>query len=105
MARLPTNGFPGKRASKLKVGDRIRINDQLPAYSTLHKETIRVWKKLVQRGRSVRIFKTDEYGAPWYRVRFKRKDGRWEYHELNVMDVDDNWVLVKRRSNGARTRD
>jgi hypothetical protein len=88
------------KAASLNVGDLLRITGHIPHYGkhhTLLPETIRVWKKLAKRGRPVRIFKIDEYGMPWYRCRFKRKNGGWEHHWLNVMDEDANWVLVSRK--------
>jgi hypothetical protein len=87
-------------ASMLKVGDRIRIigvpGEGDPSYKLLT-ETKRVFKKLVARARSVRIFQIDEYGSPWYACRFKMKNGQWEHHWLAVYDREDNWVLVKPR--------
>ena len=87
---------------ELKVGDRIRIISVpgigIPNY-TLHSETRRAYKKLIARGRSLRICEINEYRSPWFRFRFKRANEKWEYHSMNIMDSDDNWVLVKRRRN------
>jgi len=86
--------------SDLKVGDRIRIiklpGEGVPGYY-LHPDTKRVFKKLVARGRSVRIARIDEYGSPWYNCRFRIKSGRWEYHDLAVCNLDNNWVRVTPR--------
>jgi hypothetical protein len=89
---------PGSmKISELKVGDRIRIigipGDGIPDYVILP-ETKRVYKRLIARGRSVRIARFDEYGQPWYDVRFLVR-GRWEVHTLAVFRSDKNWVLVK----------
>jgi hypothetical protein len=88
------------KASDLRVGDRIRIigipGAGDPNYY-LHPDTKRAYTKLIARGRSVRIFKIDEYGAPWFAFRFKRKNGKWEYHWLNIYDWEDIWVPVKPR--------
>lgn len=85
------------KAQDLRVGDRIRINSNIPKYDCLPRETRRVWNKLSSRGRSVRINRIDEYGQPWYDCRFKMKDGSWEYHSLSVRDEDENWRVVQRR--------
>ncbi len=89
------------KVSKLKVGDRIRIlcppNECVQDYGYIHKDTVRIFKKIAARKRSVRIDRIDEYGTPWYSVRFRRKDGSWEYHCLNVMTGEANWVPVKKK--------
>lgn len=83
---------------RLKVGDRIRIIDVpgkgIPGYY-LHSDTRRVFKKLIVRNRSLRIYQIDEYGCAWYACRFMRKNGRWEHHFLAIYDEEDNWVKVK----------
>ena len=88
------------KARQLKVGDLIRITGVpgagVPNYFILS-ETTRVFKKLAARGRPVRIREIDEYGTPWYRCRFRRRNGNFEIHALAVFDFDGNWVLVKRR--------
>ena len=60
----------------LKPGDKIRIiaipGEGNPNY-TLHSSTKLVYKKLIARGRSVRIDHIDKYGSPWYTCRFKNK--------------------------------
>jgi hypothetical protein len=88
------------KPSDLSVGDRIRINglpgEGVPDYY-LHRDTKRVFKRLIARGRSVRISRIDEYGTPWYTCCFRRKDGRWGWNFLAVCDLDNNWVLVKPR--------
>jgi hypothetical protein len=93
------------KASELKVGDRIRITGVpgvgIPGYY-IHRDTVRAYKKLIARGRSVRIFKIDKYGSPWYAFRFRLKSGKWEYHWLAVYDTDTNWIVVKRRQRGRR---
>jgi hypothetical protein len=83
------------KAADLKVGDLVKINNNLPTYPTLPKETVRVWKKLAKRGTPVRIKYIDEWGSPWYCCRFKRKNGTWEKHYLSVMDADANWTVIK----------
>jgi hypothetical protein len=84
----------------LMIGDRIRIigipGKGVPGY-WLHPDTRRVFKKLIARGRSVRIAEIDEYGTPWYTVKFRLKNGRWGWNFLAVCDHDHNWVMVKPR--------
>ncbi|AMV25310.1 hypothetical protein VT84_12995 [Gemmata sp. SH-PL17] len=92
------------KASELKVGDRIRITGVpsvgIPGYQ-IHAETVRVYKKLVARGRAVRIYEIDEYGAPWFACRFRTRGKKWEQHFLAVDDADKNWVPVTRRSRAS----
>jgi len=86
----------------LKIGDKIRIvaipGEGVPNY-TLHRDTRRVYQKIIARKRPVRISEIDKDGLPWYTVRFRRKNGTWEEHILNVMDQDTNWVPVQKRKN------
>lgn len=84
-------------ASELKIGDLIRITNHMPDYGCIPPETKRVWKKLAKRKRPVRIGEIKD-GQPWYQCRFRRKNGSLEYHCLNVLDEDMNWILVKRRN-------
>ncbi len=91
------------KASRLKVGDRIRIISLPPWYgtpgSTSLPETRRVYERLIARGRSVRIWRIID-GDPWYECRFRMKNGRWDHHWMAVLDFDQNWVPV--RSRGGR---
>src|SRR5437660_3280918 len=71
---------------KLRVGDRIRLvrlpsEFNQPGYY-LHRETRQVYKRLIERRRPLRVYKIDEWGLPWIRCRFRRKDGSWEYNSL-----------------------
>jgi hypothetical protein len=52
---------------------------------------------LIARRRSVRIARIDEYGSPWHTCGFRVKSGQWEWHDLAVCDLDNNWVSVKPR--------
>ena len=85
-------------ANQLQVDDRIRIvavpGVGVPNYR-IAPETIRAYKKLIKRKRSVRIAWIDDYGSPWFQFRFKRKNGTWEYHCMCVMIDDGNWVPVR----------
>jgi hypothetical protein len=88
-------------ARELQIGDLIRITGipgaGVPGYY-IHRDTVRVYQRLIARGRSVRIYKIDESGTPWFACRFRRPSGKWEYHFLAVVDTDRNWVSVKRRT-------
>ena len=84
---------------KLKVGDRIRIvrmpsGVDAPGYTFLP-EPRRLYKRLIARRRSVRVFYIDDWRCPWIRCKFKLRDGRWDYHSLAVND--DSWVRVRPR--------
>jgi hypothetical protein len=88
------------KMKRLKVGDRIRIigvpGEGIPNY-VIHRETVRVYKKLIARKRSVRIREIDEYGVPWFTCKFKKRNGAWEWHSMAVMDSDKNWIPVRPR--------
>ena len=89
------------RTPKLKIGDQIRIiavpGVGIPNY-TIHPDTTRAYLKLIARNRPLRIARIDEYGQPWFDFRFKRKNGKWEHHTMCIFDSDDNWVIVKKRT-------
>lgn len=80
----------------LKVGDRIRITS-IPKIREWHPETVAVYKRLIARGRSVRIQEVPENGFPVFECRFREPDGSWVYQYWTVRDDDDNWVPVKPR--------
>jgi hypothetical protein len=88
------------KPSALRVGDRIRIlgmpGEGVSGYY-LHRDTERVFKKLIARRRSVRIARIDKSGTPWYSFRFRMKSARWEWHSLAVCELDNNWALVEPR--------
>jgi len=101
-----SSGAASKRAAEkskstgLKVGDRIRIvavpGEGIPGY-VIDRDTVRVYRMLVARGTPVRISFIDEYDQPWYYCRFRKKNGRNEWHSLGIQADDDNWVSVKPR--------
>lgn len=75
----------------LKIGDKIKIHSVPDGF--IHSDTVDVYKKLIERNRSVKINKIDEKGVCWYSCRFK-VNGRWEYHDLTVLDSETNWIKV-----------
>lgn len=82
------------------MGDRV-VYLGLPVYhnrpgALLFPDTRRLFQRLTSRGRSVRIFKVDKFGA-WIKCRFRRRNGTWEQHLLTVWDGDGNWRLVRPR--------
>jgi hypothetical protein len=83
----------------LKVGDRIRLVEMPPEFLQegyiILPETVRVYRKLLARGRHLRIREIDEYGHPWIWCRFRRKNGGWECHALAVNH--DGLARVTRR--------
>ncbi len=87
---------------RLRVGDRVRFV-RVPVFDGkrgggLQPETLRLYKKLIARGRPQRVFQIDEYGLPWIACRFRRRGSKWESHWLAIND--DSWVRVKcRKSN------
>ncbi len=88
-------------AWNLKVGDLIRIKAVPAGIGTpnyfLHPQSKRAYLKLIARGRPVRI-KGRYQGYPCYDFRLRDRKGRLEWHSMIVMDGDDNWVRVKRRT-------
>ncbi len=85
--------------SQLKVGDQVRIKD-FPQQENgfIHKETIAAYRKLVRRGRPVRIAFIDEDGIPWFNFRLKKRNGKWEHHSMGIFEEDKNWVTVKNKN-------
>jgi len=85
---------------ELRVGDRVRVvrmptGVDAPGY-TFHRETRRVYQRLIVRRKPSRVFEVDGSGLPWIRCRFRRKNGSWEYHSLAIND--DSWVRVTPRA-------
>ena len=88
---------------RLRVGDRIRFVSMPTEFSRpgyfVHPETLRVYRRLIERRRPVRVAFLDDWDdskAPWIRCQFRRKDGRIEYHSLMINH--DGWVRVKSRA-------
>jgi hypothetical protein len=83
---------------ELKVNDRIRIvkmpGADDPDYY-MHDDTRWVFKKLIQRGRSLRINFVDKDGA-WFSCRFKVR-GKWRHDYVCVYPNEDTWVKVQKR--------
>ena len=73
---------------RLKVGDRVRLVEMPPEFFGegyyVHRDTMRVYKMLVARGRSVRVFKIDAWESPWIRCGFRRSSGKMEWHDLSI---------------------
>jgi hypothetical protein len=85
---------------KLRVNDRIRLVHMPTEFSRpgffVHRDERRAYRRLIERGRSLRVFKIDEWGLPWVHFKFRLKNGRFEYHWLLINH--DGWVKVRRRS-------
>lgn len=73
---------------ELKVGDQVRLVAIPPEFLRegygIHKETMRLYKKLLARRRPLRVFQICDWGLPWIRCRFQRKNGQWEWHSLAI---------------------
>jgi hypothetical protein len=85
----------------LKVNDRIRIVS-LPVKVgqegyQIHDDTLRSYRALIKRRRSVRIARIDDWGMPWFAFKLRRKNGAWESHYMGVAIDDQNWVKVVRK--------
>jgi hypothetical protein len=85
---------------KLRVGDRVRFVNMPTEFARpgyfVHRDTLRVYRRLIERSRTVRVAYFDDWKLPWIRCQFRGKDGRIEYHELAINH--DGWVLVKSRT-------
>jgi hypothetical protein len=81
------------KASKLKIGDKIKIYRvaQLPFIDV---DTIGIFRKLAARKRPVRICKIGRDSIPYYRCQYK-KDGKLKRCFMAVFDVDKNWKIYK----------
>lgn len=84
---------------ELRVGDRVRVvrmpsDWDAPGYF-VPTCTRRLYRRLIGRRRSVRVYKIDESGVPWIACRFQKNDGSWEYHLLAMND--DSWIRVRSR--------
>ena len=55
-----------------------------------------LYKRLIARRRPVRVFRLDDWGLPWIRCNFRKKDGGWGYHTSAFNH--DGWVRVRPRS-------
>jgi hypothetical protein len=85
---------------ELRVGDRIRFVEYpreflRPGYF-IHRETVRVYRKLLKRKRPLSVWEIDEYGAPWVACRFRLRNGKYEHHTLKVNH--DGFVRVRSRN-------
>jgi hypothetical protein len=87
----------------LRIGDRIRFVSMPTEFARpgyfVHRDTLRVYRRLIERRRPVRIAYFGDWGdqkVPWIRCQFCRKDGRIEYHSLMINH--DGWVRVRPRA-------
>jgi hypothetical protein len=84
---------------KIRVGDQIRIVRMPEAFSRpgyrVHADTKWVFKKLIARGRPLRVSEIDEQGLPWVNCRFRMSNGTWRYDSLAI--DNDAWEKVKKR--------
>jgi hypothetical protein len=90
----------------LRIGDLVRIV-RIPSGVdehgyVFHKDTHRLYEKLIERRRPVRVYEIDEWGGPWISCRFRDKRGCWEYHSLCI--DDDSWVRVKHRKKPTKRK-
>jgi hypothetical protein len=91
---------------ELKIGDLIRFVHMPTGFSrrNCHCDTLRVYKRLIERRRPVRVAYFREWGefkTPWIRCQFRRKDGRIDYHSLMINH--DGWVRVIPRKRARKT--
>ncbi|MBN2577364.1 MAG: hypothetical protein JXB10_00040 [Pirellulales bacterium] len=61
----------------------------------LPRETRRIYQRLLERRRPLRVQQIDDDGIPWIHCRFQSKNGVWEYHYLAFNH--DGWVRIKHR--------
>lgn len=89
----------GETWRDLRVGDRVRIV-RLPSDWNrpdwhVDLSTRQLYRKLIARKRSVRVYRVDELGQPWIQGRRRLRVGGWMYWSLAI--ADDSWVRVKAR--------
>jgi hypothetical protein len=100
-----------RRASAVEAWQRLRVGDRIrpvgfppewdqPGYH-LPAETAELWRLLVTRRRSLRVYEVNAWGAPWVRCRIRAVDGGWEHHFLAV--THGGWERVKARRTGRCT--
>jgi len=83
----------------LKVGDLVRFTElpaewSQPGY-TIHRDTIRFIKKLIQRASPSRIREIDEWGYPWFRA-ITLERGKRHYHSYGIYE-STGWRRVEKR--------
>jgi hypothetical protein len=85
---------------RLKVNDRVRLVHMPTPYSDpnrgLHPDTRRAYEKLIKRNRPLRVYKVDKWKRPWVRFQFRLRNGKFEYHGLQI--DHDGLVLVRSRT-------
>lgn len=85
---------------QLRVGDRIRLIAEPPEWRRpgyhVPACTRRLVRRLIARGRPLRIREVDEWGAPWIQCRFRRPGEGWEHHFLAI--TEGGWVRVRGRT-------
>ncbi len=85
----------------LRVGHRIRFIrlptefGALASDTVLAPEEVRLYKKLISRGRPACVSEIDKDGRPWICVRFRQSNGRLDIHFLAV--DDNSWVRIRPR--------
>jgi hypothetical protein len=89
-----------------RVGDRVRIV-RLP--SDWEKPNWRVdpslrqlYRRLIDRKWSVRVFWIDEFQQPWIQGRTRRPNGIVSYWSLAI--ADDSWTRVRHRVRASEPR-
>jgi hypothetical protein len=84
----------------LRVGDRIRLIAEPPEWRQpgyhAPPDTRRLVRRLIARGRPLRICEVDEWGVPWVRCRVRRRTGSWEQHFVAI--TEGGWVRVRKRN-------
>ena len=86
----------GEAWEELRVGDRVRVVRLPSAWDNPGYQvfpcTRRLYRKLIERRRPLRVYELDGWGLPWVRCRFRLRSGGWESHFLALND--DSWVGV-----------
>jgi hypothetical protein len=79
---------------KLRVGDRLGFVNRPTVFTHpgyfVHRDTLRVCRRLIERRHPLRVVYLDDWKLPWIRCQFRRKDGRIDYHSLAINR--DGWV-------------
>jgi hypothetical protein len=82
---------------RLRPGDKIRFVAMPTGFTrhNCHRDTLRAYRALIERRRSVRVSHLDDLKVPWVYFRVRRLDGRWDHHYLMI--DHDGWVRVRPR--------
>ena len=87
---------------QLRIGDRIRLVE-IPTdldWGALLPETKQAYRYLVERRRPLTVFMIDEYGFPWIRFWFRRRNGQIRHDWLAINHGGLAIVKARKKTRG-----